>query len=90
MQKKNHSPTPALSSGSPPLLIEIKKSSRAASLSVAGVIGVTELSDSAITLIAHGGRVVMRGEGLRLTVYSDRTAMVDGRVTEVELGYSRS
>ena len=90
MQKKPRSTAAALFEGSSPLLVEIKKSSHSASVSVAGVIGVTELSDSSISLSAHGGRVVMRGEGLRLTVYSDRTATVDGRVTEVELGYSRS
>ncbi len=73
-----------------PILLEMRKSSRAASVSVGGVIGVTELSASEIALSSHLGRIVMRGEGLRLTVYANRTAEVSGRITEVELGYART
>ena len=90
MQKKTRS-TPITRSTPPaPMLVEIKKTSRASAVCVTEVIGVTELSDSEVALASHGGRINIRGEGLRLTVYSNRTVEIGGRVMEVSLGYSRS
>ena len=73
-----------------PSHIEIKKSLYGATVCVGAVIAVSELSDERIVLCSHLGKISLHGEALRLTVYSGRTVQISGKITEVELGYSRA
>ena len=70
-------------------VLEIRKSSRGATLSVVGVIGVTELSDESISLASHSGRLDVRGSGLVLSVFENKCVEVSGKIEGLELGYGK-
>ena len=72
------------------LSAEIRKDKRRSVLVVQGVLGVGAFSSREIGLTSHGGRLTVRGEGLTMTVFENRTVEVFGKISGVELGYVKN
>ena len=72
-----------------PAVLEIRKTSSGAELSVFGVVGVTELTDEVISLASHSGRVDIRGSKLVLSVFENKSVEIYGKIDGVELGYGK-
>ena len=77
-----HGPSDILPS---PLVLELRKSDGSAVATVCGVISIGELSERLIILATHSGRVSVRGAGLNLTAFANRTVEVKGRIEGVDL-----
>lgn len=69
--------------------IEIKKSRLGAVALVTGVLSISELSDEAVAVLSHLGRVFIRGERLTVTALENRTLAIYGKITGVEMTYGR-
>ena len=72
------------------LSLEIRKTKLGAGVLLSGVIGISELTDSSITVLSHFGRVHFSGECLVLSVFSERTVEIIGKITGVEFSYGKN
>lgn len=72
------------------MMLEIKKGRGISTLTVTGVIAVSSLSDSDISLASHSGRVEISGKGLLLSVFENGALEISGQVTDVRLGYGKA
>ena len=70
--------------------IEIKKSRVGAVMLVGGVLALGEISDTAVTVLSHSGRLFLSGERLTVSALENRTLTVYGRITGLELCYGKS
>ena len=63
--------------------LQMKKNKRGAAVVVGGIAAVASLCDEEICLLSHGGRLTVRGEGLKLLTLENRTLEVFGKITEL-------
>ena len=59
------------------------------SFSVSGVVCIGELSEEAVLLVCHGGRLRVTGERLDLVVFENRSAEIRGKISGVTLTYGK-
>ena len=85
MTKQSNKPKLASS----PALLEIRKTSSGAALSVVGIISVTALSGEFISLASHSGRLDIRGSSLVLSVFENKCVEVSGKIESLEMGYGK-
>ena len=78
-----------LSDHTQPMVLEIKKTSSGAVLSVVGIMSVTELSGEAISLASHSGRLRVSGTDLVLSVFENRCVEISGKIEGVDMGYGK-
>ena len=71
------------------LPIEIKKTKMGAVALILGVLSIEELSSETVKLATHFGRICFNGEGLLLSVFSERAVEIIGKIKGVELYYGR-
>ena len=71
------------------LSLEIRKTKLGAAVVILGVLGVEELTGTSAVILSHSGRVRFVGEGLTLSVFSERTVEVIGKITGVEFSYGK-
>ena len=60
------------------------------SLLVGGVIGVSELEDGRTELLSHSGRIRVRGKGLSLTVFENKSIEIKGRIEGIDFAYGKA
>lgn len=60
------------------------------SITLSGVIGISDYSESEITLKSHGGKIILRGRRLMLSIYEDKTAEILGRIEEICFNYGKT
>ena len=70
--------------------IEADRSPSGFSVKVGGIIAVTDYTDEKISLKGHGGRLIVSGKRLRMTVYEDKTVEILGRVEIMEMKYGKN
>ncbi len=71
-------------------MAEIRKTARGAAMTVSGVISLTDVSDSRISLALHSGRISVVGSALLISVFESRTVEISGRIEGVELLYGKA
>lgn len=74
----------------PPLLAEIRKAKGTASITISGIVSITDLSREEISLATHAGRVVLSGNSLTLAIFEGGVVEVSGRIEGVSLGYAKN
>ena len=70
--------------------IEGERCGRGMSFEIGKVISISELSEECIELKTHGGRIIIGGSRLTLSIFEGGTVKVDGKVTEVKLVYGKA
>ncbi len=75
---------------SPPMLAELRKARNTAAVTLSGIICITELSESEVSLASHAGRVVLRGQSLTLVIFEGGVVTVNGKIEEVSFGYAKN
>ena len=68
---------------SPRYRMEMEGGHRGMSVLVSGVRGIEEYAEDRITFYITGGRMILSGSGLRLSVFENKTVEVLGGVEEV-------
>ncbi len=71
------------------LCAELRRGESGATVAFFGVVAISELSDSRITLKAHGGSLSIVGSSLSLSLFENRCAEISGRISQLEIGYGR-
>ena len=69
---------------------ELRRGRVRSELTLSGVVSVQVIEDGCIRLATHDGTISVRGSGLLLSVFEERTVRIYGRVVSVELGYGRT
>lgn len=57
---------------------------------VSGVVGISELSEEAVLLKSHGGRISIKGKRLRICIFENNTVEVKGKIEEVGFVYGKA
>ena len=86
LKREKHTPQPI----SMPLLAELRKARNTASITISGIISITELSKTAVSLATHTGRVILKGEALSLIIFEGGVVTVNGKIAEVSFGYAKN
>ncbi len=87
--KKKKDETAAPKKQAPRFHMEMEGGLGGISLLACGVRQIEEYSDEALTLKITGGRMHLKGLGLCLTVFENKTVEVRGRLLEVSFSYGR-
>ncbi len=74
----------------PPLLAEIRKGKGVASVTISGIVSITDLTSEEISLATHAGRVVIRGNSLTLVIFEGGVVEINGKIEGVSLGYAKN
>ena len=69
--------------------MEMEGGVRGMSVLVSGVRGIEEYAEDRIALFIAGGRMILCGNGLRLSVFENKTVEVLGGVEEVRFSDDR-
>ena len=69
--------------------IEMRKTKLGAVAIVSGVLALDSLSEETVEILSHSGRAIIRGTDLSVSVFSDRTVEVIGKILSLELKYAR-
>lgn len=80
---------PPLSSLSP-FHLEADRSSKGMCLILGGIIGISDFSDSFILMLSHGGRILVNGKNLFISVYENNTVEIQGKVEEIIFKYGKA
>ena len=57
---------------------------------IGGIIGIADYSSERVSLKSHGGRIILSGRRLSVSIYEDRTVEIVGRVEEVGFSYGKN
>ena len=69
--------------------LEADRSRRGMSVFVSGIIGIGDFSEESVLLRSHGGKVLVSGKRLDISVYENRTVEISGRVEEISFKYGK-
>lgn len=70
--------------------MEANRSTKGLSILLSGIIGVSEFSDEMITLLSHGGRIIIQGKKLFISVYESGSVEIVGKVMEIVFKYGKN
>ena len=73
-----------------PFHIELDSTPRGFSISLSGVKGISEYSDSKIKLRLSGFSLLISGEKMFMTVFEERRVEIIGKFKEVEFIYGKA
>ena len=73
-----------------PFHLELDKRGKRVRCTVSGIISVSDLLDNLVILVTHSGRVMIRGEGIVMSVYNDRIVELSGIISGVEFLYGKN
>jgi hypothetical protein len=54
------------------------------------VVGISELSEEAVLLKSHSGRISIKGKRLRICIFENNTVEVKGKIEEVGFVYGKA
>lgn len=83
---KNITPTKK----TPRFHLELESGVLGMSLLACGVREIQEYSEMMLSMKITGGSMHIKGQGLRLTVFENKTVEVGGRILEVSFSYDRN
>ena len=70
--------------------IELNRSVRGISLLASGIIGISDFSEECAVLLSHGGRIIVVGRRLSISIYENKTVEVSGRVEDIKFTYGKA
>ena len=70
--------------------LEADKSRSGMSVSINGIIGIADFTDETVFLRSHGGKVIVSGKRLNVSVYENKTVEISGRVEEISFKYGKN
>lgn len=70
--------------------LEADRCNRGVSLMLSGIIGVSEFSENIIHLQSHGGRIILNGSKLAMSVYDGGCVEVVGKLEGVQFKYGKT
>ena len=62
---------------------------RGLAIMLTGIIGISDFSDEYIHLKGNGGRIMVKGKKLFISVYENHTVEIVGRVEEIGFSYGK-
>lgn len=69
--------------------IEAVRTGRGISLTVSGIVGISELTDTEVVLKSHRAKLSVTGKKLSLTVFEGRVVEIDGVIQNLEFSYGK-
>lgn len=69
--------------------IEAHRTGRGISLTVSGIVGISELTDTEVVLKSHRAKLSVTGKKLSLTVFEGRVVEIDGVIQNLEFSYGK-
>ena len=72
------------------LRIEGERCYRGMRFRFSGIIGVKEFSDESIEIMNHGGRILLTGKRLAITILENSQVEISGRVEEIGFVYGKN
>ena len=70
--------------------MEADRTGRGMSLILCGIIGISDFSESEILLLSHGGRIIVTGKRLHISVYENNSVEIVGRVEGINFKYGKN
>ena len=91
MQEKNkkHSASPPHSAALG-FHLEARRSTRGMSVIIGGVIGISDFSAETVLLKSHGGKIVVSGSYLLISIYEGGVVEILGKVTDISFKYGKN
>lgn len=65
------------------LRVDAFRTFKGMSVTVTGIIGISELSDAMVSLASHGGRIKIIGERLQTSLLENKTVELVGKIEEM-------
>ncbi len=72
------------------LRIEGERSSNGMSFVLSGIMDIAEYTNEKVLLKSHGGRIVINGKRLKISIYESSAVEVSGRISGVEFFYGKN
>lgn len=72
------------------LHFEGERSARGITLTVSGIIGISDFSENGIYMKSRGGRIAVLGRRLVLNVLENKTVEIVGRIEGIEMKYGKN
>lgn len=88
--KKKKNAFKSISAAASSFHVEIDRVGRGMALLINGVNGVAEFSSQCVTLLTCGMRMIIRGEGLCITVYENKSVEIVGTIGGIEYSYGKN
>ena len=60
--------------------LEADRTGKGLSVTVGGIIGISDLNEGRVFLTSHGGRILVEGERLSVRIYEHNTVKIEGRI----------
>lgn len=79
-----------ISGGMASFRLEANRSTKGLSILLSGIIGVRDFSDEEITLLSHGGKIIVIGKKLFISVYENGNVEIQGKVLEIKFCYGKN
>lgn len=70
--------------------LEANRSRSGMTVTVGGIIGISDYSDTGVLLMSHGGRICILGKRLKLCVYENNTLEISGKVEDIKFSYGKN
>jgi hypothetical protein len=70
--------------------IDGKRSGGGLTVAFGRIISIKEYSNERVELLSHGGRVILSGRRLSLSVYEGGTVEISGRIEEIAFTYGKN
>jgi hypothetical protein len=70
--------------------IEARRNSHGISMLISRVIGISCYTAEKVELKTHGGRIIIEGKKLVLSVYENNSVEIKGKIAGVNFGYGKS
>lgn len=88
--EKNKTKTKDLGAGLSSFHLEAQRGLNGMRVNAGGIIGVCDFNSAMIQLQSHGGRIIIGGENLTLSVLEGRNVEIIGRVEEISFRYGKT
>ena len=70
--------------------LEADRNVKGLSVLIGGIIAISDLSASCVSLASHGGRIIISGERLAVKVYEFNSVEIVGKIKEVSFVYGKN
>lgn len=70
--------------------LEAERCRSGMTVTIGGLIGISDFSEERIVLASHSGRIIVNGRRLRINVYEGGSAEVIGRIEEISFKYGKN
>lgn len=89
-RKKQTKQMPEMLSALSSFHLEANRNGGGMSLVLSGIIGVSDFSDELITLLSHGGRILVYGSKLFISLYENNSVEIEGKVSGITFNYGKN